>query len=55
MNLSTKRMIFNSFIPANDYSFGAQMTKRPSRFLDDNKTFEGICLARAGTFREKEW
>ena len=34
MNLSTK-MIFNSFIAANDYIFGAQMAKRPSRFLAD--------------------
>ena len=24
-------------------------------FLPTNKTFEGICLALAGTFREKEW
>ena len=28
-------MIFNSFIGTNDFNFGAQMTKRPSRFLAD--------------------
>ena len=48
-------MIFNSFTVANDYNFGAQWpNRRPSRFLADNKTFEGICLALPGKFREKE-
>ena len=28
-------MIFNSFTVANDYNFGAQSAKRPSRFLAD--------------------
>ena len=27
--------VFNSFIAANDYNFGAQMTKPPSRFVAD--------------------
>ena len=29
------------------------MTERPSR--STNKTFEGICLALSGKFRQKEW
>ena len=33
-------MIFNSFITANDYSFGTQMTLRPSRFHADKYNIE---------------
>ena len=48
-------MIFNSFTVANDYNFGPQWpNRRPSRFLAGNKTFEGICLAVPGKFRQKE-
>ena len=50
-------MIFNSFTVANDYNFGA-MSEPPrswlSVFLPTNKTFEGICLAFAGKFLQKE-
>ena len=50
-------MIFNSFIDANDYNFGMQLTKFSHHiFLLKNKTlnFEGICLAVAGSFLQKE-
>ena len=49
-------MIFNSFTVANDYSFGAQWPIGRGRrfFLQANKTFEGICLALAGKFLQKE-
>ena len=38
-----KMMIFNSFTVANDFDF-----------LATNKTFEGVCLALAGKFLQKE-
>ena len=49
-------MTFNSFTVANDYNFG---TRRPNGcgrrfFLATNKTFEGVCLALAGKFFQKE-
>ena len=50
-------MIFNSFtVACNDYNFGAQWPNGRSRrfFLPTNKTFEGICLALAGKFPQKE-
>ena len=49
-------MIFNSFTVANDYNFVAQWPSVRGRrfFLPTNKTFEGICLALAGKFRQKE-
>ena len=49
-------MIFNSFALANDYNFGAQWPNgRGGRsFLPTNKTFEGICLALAGKFLQKD-
>ena len=49
-------MIFNSFSVANDYNFGAQWPNGRGRhfFLPTNKTFEGICLALAGKFLQKE-
>ena len=49
-------MIFNSFTVANDYNFGAQWPNARSRrfFLPTNKAFEGICLAFAGKFLQKE-
>ena len=49
-------MIFNSFTVANDYNFGAPLpNRRGSRFfLATNKTFEGVCLALAGKFFQKE-
>ena len=49
-------MIFNSFTVANDYNFGAQWPNgRGRRFLlVTNKTFEGVCLALAGKFLQKE-
>ena len=49
-------MIFNSFNVANDYNFGAQWQNGRNRlfFLQTNKTFEGICLAHAGKFLQKE-
>ena len=50
-------MIFNSFTAANYYNFGAQMTTSPNDrrvCLPTNKTFEGICLALAGKFLQKE-
>ena len=51
-----KNMIFNSFTVANDYNFGAQWPNGRGRrfFLPTNKTFEGICLALAGKFLQKE-
>ena len=49
-------MIFNSFTVANDYNFGAQWPNGRGRhfFLPTNKTFDGIHLARAGKFLQKE-
>ena len=49
-------MIFNSFTVANDYNFGARSSNGRGRrfFLATNKTFEGICLALAGNFLQKE-
>ena len=49
-------MIFNSYTVANDYNFGAQWPNGRGRhfFLPTNKTFEGICLALAGKFLQKE-
>ena len=49
-------IIFNSFTVANDYNFGAQWPNGRGRrfFLPTNKTFEGICLALAGKFLQKE-
>ena len=49
-------MIFNSFIVANDYNFGVPLPKGRGRrfFLARNKTFEGVCLALAGKFLQKE-
>ena len=49
-------MNFNSFTVANDYNFGAQWPKGGGRrfFLPINKTVEGICLALAGKFLQKE-
>ena len=50
-------VIFNLFIVAcNDYNVGAQWPNGRGRrfFLPTNKTFEGICLALAGKFPQKE-
>ena len=50
-------MIFNSFTVAyNDYNFDAQWPNgRGRRFLlPTSNTFEGICLALAGKFPQKE-
>ena len=49
-------MIFISFTIANDYNFGARWPNGGGRhfFLATNKTFEGICLALAGKFLQKE-
>ena len=51
-----KNMIFNSFTVANDYNFGVQRPKSRGRsfFLTTNKTFEGIYLALARKFLQKE-
>ena len=47
--------VFNSFTVDTNYNFGAQWpNRRPPLFLADNKTFEGICLALPGKFRQKE-
>ena len=46
-------MMFNSFIVASDYNFGAQRPNSRRVFLPTNKTFEGICLALAGKFLSK--
>ena len=50
-------IIFNSFTVANDYNFGAPLRNSRSRrfFLATNKTFEGVCLALAGKFLQKEF
>ena len=50
-------MIFNSFIVANDYNFGERWPNGRGRrfFLAANKTFEGVCLALAGKFFQKEF
>ena len=49
-------MIFNSFTVANDYNFGARLSNGRGRrlFLATNKTFEGVFLALAGKFLQKE-
>ena len=49
-------MIFNSFPVANDYNFGAQWPNGRGRrfFSPTKKTFEGIYLALAGKFLQKE-
>ena len=49
-------MIFNSFTVANYYNFGVRWPNGRGRhfFLATNKTFEGICLALAGKFLQKE-
>ena len=49
-------MIFNSFTVANDYNFGAQWPNGCVRrfFSPTNETFEGICLALAEKFLQKE-
>ena len=47
-------MIFNSFFAANDDKFGTQLTNSCHIFLPLNKTFEGICLAVAESFLQKE-
>ena len=49
-------MILNSNSVANDYNFGVQRPNGRGRrfFLPTNKTFEGICLALAGKFLQKE-
>ena len=50
-------MIFNSFTVANDYNFGARWPNGRGRrfFLLTTKTFEGICLALARKFLQKEF
>ena len=49
-------MIFNSFTVANYYNLGAQGPNDSGGrfFLPTNKNFEGICLALAGKFLQKE-
>ena len=50
-------MIFSSFTVANDYNFGAPQDRTASVVAfscRQNKTFEGICLAVAGKFLQKE-
>ena len=47
-------MIFDSFIAANDYNFGEQMTELLSLFLADNESVLRHCLALAETFLQKE-
>ena len=49
-------MISNSFTVTSDYNFGAQWPNSGGRrfFLPTNKTFEGIYLALAGKFIQKE-
>ena len=49
-------MIFNSFTVANDYNFAFRWPNGRGRrfFLATNKTFEGVCLALAGKFLQKE-
>ena len=51
-----KMMIFNSFTVANDYHFGARLPNGRGRrfFLATNKTFEGVCLALAEKFLQRE-
>ena len=49
-----KMMIFKSFTVANYYNFGAQLPNGRHVLLPTNKTFEGICLALSGKFRQKE-
>ena len=51
-------MNFNSVtVACNDYNFGAQCrpnSRRRRFFPPTNKTFEGICLALAEKFTQKE-
>ena len=49
-------IIFNSFTVANDYNFGVPLPNGRGRrfFLATNKTFEGVRLALAGNFLQKE-
>ena len=49
-------MIFNAITVPTDYNFYAQWPYDRGRrfFLPTNKTFEGICLALAGKFLQKE-
>ena len=49
-------MIFDSFIVANDDNFGARWPIGRGRrfFLATNIIFEGVCLALAGIFLQKE-
>ena len=49
-------MTFNSFTVANYYNFGAPLPNGRGRhfFLATNRTFEGVCLALAGKFLQKE-
>ena len=48
-------MVFNSFTAANNYYFGAQMTKRLLHFLADKmKLFEGVCVTIGGKCLQKE-
>ena len=44
-------MILTHLLLANDYNFGAQWPNGRGRrfFLPTNETFEGICLALAGS------
>ena len=46
--------LLNSFIIASNYNFGAQWPNDRRVFLPTNTTFEGICLAFSGKFRQKE-
>ena len=49
-------MILNSFTVANDHNFGAPLPNGRARrfFFATNKTFEGVCLALAEKFLQKE-
>ena len=49
-------IIFNSLTVANEYNFVARLPNGRGRrfFFATNKTFEGVCLALAGKFPQKE-
>ena len=49
-------MIFYSFTVAKDYNFGARWPNGLGHpfFFATNKTFEGVCIALAGKFLQKE-
>ena len=49
-------IISNSSTVANEYNYGARLPNgRGDRFFfATNKTFEGVCLALAGKFLQKE-